>query len=127
MESTITSQIATNSSEAIEGYQLLGLGYWFATPDPASLNHWPLAIFALLSTAVLIVVFLIIAVKLINSQLNPPQQKFLTKTALFLAVFGPLGWVFVTSRLLGIVFISARFWWFLWFLGLMVTIFWLYR
>src|SRR3989304_4068096 len=127
MESTISAQIATNSTKGNEVEQILGLKFWFSTPNQASLNHWSIAILATLSTLILIVVLTIVAIKLLKKGLNPPQQKYLTKLALILASFGPIGWVFVLARMFGIVFFSARFWWLLWFVALALTLFWLVR
>ena len=127
MESTISSQLATNSAKGNEIEQILGLKYWFGTPNQASLNHWPIAMLAILSTLILIVVLSIVAVKLLKKELNPPQQKYLTKLALILASFGPMGWLFVLARMFGIVFFSARFWWLSWSAILAFTVFWLLR
>lgn len=127
MESTITPQLATNSSETITNISFLTFGYWFFTPAVASLNHWTMALAAAVSTLLLILVLVIVGVKILNSRLTPPQQKFLTKVAWSLAAFGPLGWVLILSRLSGVVFFSARFWWILWVAALIATLVWLYR
>lgn len=126
MESTITPQLATNSAEDIAGDQILGFSYWFATPEVASLNHWTLAVLAVLSTLILIASLGLVALKLLNKKLNPPQQKYLTKVAWSLVPFGLIGWLLVLARLLGVVFFSARFWWPVWLAGLVAVGFWLY-
>ncbi len=127
MESTISSQLATNSAKGNEVEQILGLKFWFGTPLQVSLNHWSIAILATLSTLVLVVVLTIVAVKLLKKGMNPLQQKYLTKLALVLAFFGPVGWLFVLARMFGIVFFSARFWWVVWFVALIAAAVWLVR
>lgn len=127
MESTITPQLATSSSDGIVRYPFLDFSYWFATPNPGSLNHWPILTLVVLSSLILGLALVLIGLKLLSSKLQPPQQKFLTKIAWFLLPLGLLGWFFVGVRLLGVVFLSARFWWILWFLGILLSSFWLYR
>ena len=127
MESTIAAQLATNSAKGNEIEQILGLKYWFGTPPQASLNHWPISVLAILSTLILIVVLIIVAIKLLKKGLNPPQQKYLTKLALVLAPFGPLGWLLVLARMFEVVFFSARFWWVAWFITLFIAGLWLAR
>jgi hypothetical protein len=125
MESTITAQLATNSSETIEDSHFLD--FWFGTPDQGSLNDWTLLSLAVLSTLLVTSLGVIFAVKLLNSKLTPPQQKFLTKVVFAVAPFGFIGWVLILSRLVGVVFISARFWWIFWFLTLFGVGFWVAR
>ena len=127
MESTIISQLATSSAKGNTIEHLTKLDYWVGTPLQASLNHWPVLIPAILSTLILIFVLTVVAVKLLKKGLTPPQQKYLSKLALAVAWFGPLGWVLVLARIFAVVFFSARFWWVIWFVALSAIAVWLVR
>lgn len=125
MESTITSKLATNASNLINTPQYLSANYWFGTPD--SFNIAKLSFLAIVSTLIIIAVLVLVAVKALKSNLNPPQQKFLSKIITLVFIFGPLGWFLVLFRDQGIVFVSARFWWVLWTLGLLFVFAYLLR
>lgn len=127
MESTISSQLATNSSITNTQYQILGLTFWFSTPNSGSINSWPLGVLSALSSLLLILVLILIGFKLLSSKLTPPQQKFLTKAIWVLLPVGLVGWLLVLSRVVGVVFLSARFWWLLWLAGLIAGSVWLVR
>ncbi len=127
MESTITSQIATNSSKGIAASPFLQIDYWFGTPLPASLNHWLVALGAGVSTLLLITFATLVALKILRSGLTPPQQKFLTRTSLVFLTFGTTGWTFTLARIFGVVFFSARFWWVLWLVLLIASVYWLHK
>jgi hypothetical protein len=119
MESTITSKLATNSSNIIARYTILTLEYWFGTPNELSLAK--LVPFEIIATLLLITVFCLIAYKLLNSKLTPPEHKFLNRAIWLTLFFGPIGWALIICRNICIVFLSARFWWLIW-LGLLVLV-----
>lgn len=125
MESTITSKLATNSSKVFEVYPFLTLNYWFSTPNELSLDKMvPLEM-------VVILVFIfplgLLAYKLQKSGLTPPEHKFLTKAFWLTIFFGPVGFLLILFRNLGIVLLSARFFWIVWFGLLFWALFYLYR
>ncbi|HSX58536.1 MAG TPA: hypothetical protein VLE47_04705 [Candidatus Saccharimonadales bacterium] len=127
MDNTISSKIVTSSAKDIVTPQIVSVSYWIATPSVGSLNHWGLALLAALSTLVLIFVLVLLGIKLLNSSLSSTKQKFLTKAIWSLIAFGPIGWLLILSRLYGIVFFSARFWWVIWFACLIAVCVYLYR
>ena len=124
MESTISSKIATTGSISNKGIQFLNLSYWFSSPEAASLAS--LYFLEILSTVVFIIPLIILGFRLARN-LTPPVQKFLNKIVLYSIWFGPVGWLLISFRVLGVVFLSARFWWVLWFLALAFAGFILYR
>lgn len=120
MESTITakqdisiSKIATSSSNIFDKYQLISPRYWFGTPNELSLAK--LVPFEIVSTLIFIGVLILIAYKLLNSKLTPPEHKFLKRVIWLTFFLGPVGWVLILARNIGIVFFSARFLWVVWF------------
>ncbi len=125
MESTITAKLATNSSKVFETYQFLTLNYWFSTPEEASLAKLvPLEIIAII---VFIFPLGLLAYKLTKSELTPPEHKFLTK-AIWLTIFlGPVGFLLIIFRNLGVVLLSVRFFWLIWFIVLALVLFYLYH
>ena len=113
MESTITSKLATNSSKLFEQYPFLGLNYWFTTPNEASFGS--LVLLEIVSTLIFITAFIFLAYKLLNSKLTPPDHKFLTRAIWMTLFFGPVGWLLIIFRNIGIAFLSVRFFWLIWF------------
>lgn len=122
MESTVTSKLATNSSNLIEKYHLLQLSYWFGTPNAANLDR--LLVVVILSSLLMILVLVLIGYKF-SRNLTPPENKFINKAILTLIWFGPVGWLLIFFRLQGIVLLSARFWWLIWLLALLWGVWWL--
>lgn len=126
MESTITpklatsiSEAATNSSSFFDRYGFLQPGYWFGTPSIANLDQ--LLVFVIASGLILIFVLLLVAYKLLRKSLTPPENKLINKIIWYLIWFGPLGLALVLFRYVGIVFLSARFWWVIWLLAIFVV------
>lgn len=125
MENSIIGKIATNTSNIVNTPPFLTANYWFGTPDSFDFNKvFPLAI---LSSLLIIFPIVIFAVKMLNSKLDPPEQKFLTKIIVWTGAFGPIGWLLILFRNQGVVFLSARFWWVLWFISLFLVLVSLYR
>ena len=125
MESTITAKLSTTSSKLLEKYQFLRLDYWFGTPEELNLaGQVPLEI---ISTLVFIFSLALLAYKLLSSNLTPPDHKFLTRAVWFTLFFGPVGWLLVLFRDLGVVLLSARFFWVIWFGLLLWVAFYLYK
>lgn len=112
-------KIATTTSKGLFNSRFLGLDYWFSTPDPA--NFGQLTLLEGVSTIALLVVLGLFAFKLF-SKINPPQNKFLNKAMVYLLAFGPLGWLLVFFRYLGIVSLSVRFLWLVWLASLLLVI-----
>ncbi len=127
MESTITAQLATSSSNLIETNQYLTINYWILTPRAGSLNHWGLALLAAVSTLILIGGLSLLAYNLLNSGFSSTKRRFFNKVVWWITPFGVLGWLLVLSRLYGIVFFSARFWWVVWLVCLLASLIYLWR
>ena len=119
MESTITAKLATNSSNILEKYQFLSLNYWFGTP--AELGFAALVPLEIISTLIFIVALIFVALKLTRKDLTPPDHKFFNRAIWLTLFFGPIGWLLVIFRNLGVVFLSARFLWVVWF-GLLLWV-----
>lgn len=119
MESSITAKLATNSSKLIEKYQFLSLNYWFGSPEAANLaSLLPLIIIVSL---IFILALVLITIKLLRTNLPAPEAKFLTKAIWLILFFGPIGWFLIILRILGVVLLSARFFWLIWF-GLLIWV-----
>lgn len=125
MESSITSKLATNSSKLFEQYPFLGVNYWFGTPNEASFAG--LVPLEIVSTLVFIAALVFLAYKLTNSKLTPPDHKFLTRTIWLTLFFGPVGWLLIIFRNIGVVLLSARFFWLIWFGLLFWVAYYLFR
>ncbi|MDO8260043.1 MAG: hypothetical protein Q7T50_00920 [Candidatus Magasanikbacteria bacterium] len=125
MESTITAKLATSSSNILAKYQYLSLNYWFGTPD--QLGFGSLVPLEIVSTLIFIIAFFLVAVKLTKKGLTPPDQKYYNRAIWLTLFFGPVGWLLIVFRNLGVVFLSARFWWLIWFGMLFWVIYYLVR
>ncbi len=119
MESTITAKLATNSSNLFDKYQFLALNYWFSTPN--ELNLAGLVPLEIISTLVFIFSLTLVAYKLLSSRLTPPENKFFNRAIWLTLFFGPVGWLLVIFRDLGVVLLSARIFWIIWF-GLLLWV-----
>ena len=125
MESTITAKLATNSSKLFEKYQFLSLNYWFGTPN--ELSFAALVPLEIISTLVFIAALVCVAMKLTKANLTPPDHKFYSRAIWLTLFFGPVGWLLIIFRNLGVVFLSARFFWIIWFGLLFWVIYYLVR
>lgn len=125
MESTITAKLSTNSSKPIADSPFLTINYWFGTPSELSLAK--LVPFEIFSTVILIVVLVLLAYKLLNSKLTPPDHKFLKLVIWLTFFFGPVGWLLILARNIGIVFLSARIFWLIWLVLLVLVLIYLTR
>jgi len=117
MESTITAKIATTSSNIITKYPFFGLNYWFGTPSDLG---WAQQVpFEIITTLVFIFSLLGLAFKLLSDKITPPEHKFLTRVVWLTLFFGPFGYLLIVFRYLGVVWLSARFFWAIWFVLLL--------
>ena len=117
MESTITAKLATTSSKVFDKYQFLSPKYWFGTPN--ELGFAALVPLEIIATLIFIVALTLVALKFSKANLTPPDHKFFKRAIWLTLFFGPVGWLLIIFRNIGVVFLSARFFWIIWFgLGL---------
>lgn len=125
MESTITAKLATTSSKVFDKYQFLSPKYWFATPD--ELSFAALVPLEIIATLIFIGALTLVALKLSKANLTPPDHKFFKRAIWLTLFFGPVGWLLIIFRNIGVVFLSARFFWIIWFGLLLWVVYYLVR